>query len=106
MTTPQLKRANMTVQNIKKLSVKNYDDFRDLLSSSGIFEMTDCAIEIWCPERSEALEVEKMVKLLESMVHVTDVRVGSRIEDMTADDYLVVVREEKFTSPRRKTREK
>ena len=96
----------MTVQNIKKLSVKNYDDFRDLLSSSGVFEMTDCAIEIWCPELSETPEVEKMVKLLESMVHVTDVRVGSRIEDMASDDYLIVIREEKFISPRRKTREK
>lgn len=96
----------MTVQNIKKLSVKNYDDFRDILSSTGVFDMTDCAIEIWCPELAEAPEVEKMVKLLESMVHVTDVRVGSHIEDMTADQYLVVIKEEKFINPRKKTREK
>jgi hypothetical protein len=96
----------MKVQNIKKLSVKNYDDFRDILSKSGVFDMTDCAIEVWCPEVAEAPEVERMVKLLESMVHVIDVRVGSRIEDMIGDDYLVVIKEEKFTSPRRKAREK
>ena len=96
----------MTVQNIKKLSVKNYDDFRDILSESGVFDMTDCTVEIWCPEISEAVEVERMVKLLESMVHVVDVRVGSRIEDMIGDDYLVVIKEEKFTSPRRKARER
>ena len=59
----------------------NYDDFRDLLPTSGIFEYTDCVVEIWCPMDSEVEEVDRMVHLLESMVHVTDVKIGSDIEN-------------------------
>jgi hypothetical protein len=96
----------MTIQNIRNISVKNYEDFRDILSTSGVFDMTDCAVEIWCPELSEVEEVQRMVTLIESMVHVTDVKVGSRIQDLIDDDYLVVIREDKFSSPRKKTKER
>ncbi len=81
-------------QKTKILTVQNYDDFRDILPSSGLFEMTDCAIEIWCPEASEVEEVQRMVSLIESMVHVTDVRVGSDIENLTSEDYRVVIIED------------
>ena len=81
-------------QKTKILTVQNSDDFRDILPSSGLFEMTDCAIEIWCPEASEVEEVQRMVSLIESMVHVTDVRVGSDIENLTSEDYRVVIIED------------
>jgi len=76
------------------LTVQNYEDFRDLLPSSGLFDMTDCALEIWCPEASEVAEVQRMVTLVESMVHVTDVRIGSDIENLTSSDYRVVLIED------------
>jgi hypothetical protein len=77
----------MTTRTIK---ATNYEDFRDAIATSGIFDMTDCAVEIWCPELSEVQEVQRMVTLIESMVHVTDVKIGSAIEDLTSDDYRVI----------------
>jgi hypothetical protein len=79
----------------RTLKVKNYDDFRDMLPNSGLFDMTDCSVEIWCPEASEIEEIQRMVLLIESMVHVTDVKVGSDIENLISDDYRVVITEDK-----------
>jgi hypothetical protein len=73
------------------LTVRSYEDFLDALPTSGVFEMTDCTVEIWCPELAEVQELERMVRLIESMIHVTDVQVGSQIEDMASDDYRVVI---------------
>ncbi len=79
----------------RTLTVQNYDDFRDILPTSGLFDMTDCAVEIWCPEHAETDEVQRMVALIESMVHVTDVRIGSDIENLTSEDYRVVIIEDR-----------
>ena len=84
----------MTKQITRTLHVKNYDDFLDSLPTSGVFEMTDCTVEIWCPELAEVQELERMVRLIESMVHVTDVKIGSEIEDMASAEYRVVVTQE------------
>lgn len=75
------------------LNVKGYEDFRDKLSTSGLFDMTDCTIQIWCPESSDTDEIQKMVRLVESMVHVTDVQIGSQIQDLTSESYRVVIAE-------------
>lgn len=77
----------------KTIQAKDYDAFRDAIPSSGVFDMTDCAVKIWCPEKSDTKEIERMVNLLESMVHVTDVQVGSRIQDFAAEDYSVEITE-------------
>jgi hypothetical protein len=83
------------VQNtVRTLNVRTYDDFRDLIPTSGVFEMTDCSVEIWCPELAETEEVQRMVTLIESMVHVTDVRVGSNIEDFISEEYRIVISEQ------------
>lgn len=76
------------------LTVEDYDGFREMLPSSGLFDMTDCALEIWCPEASEIDEIQRMVSLVESMVHVTDVRIGSDIENLTSRTYRVVIIED------------
>lgn len=81
----------MSKLNTRTLHVKDYEDFRDSLPTSGVFDMTDCAVEIWCPELAEAEELQRMVVLIESMVHVTDVKVGSSLSDMISDEYRVVV---------------
>lgn len=80
----------------------NYDDFRDLLPTSGIFEFTDCSVEIWCPEFAQADEVQRMVNLLESMVHLTDVKIGSGIEDLVREDYRVIITEDENTIAKKK----
>ncbi len=78
----------------RTVNVKTYDEFRDMLPSSGLFDMDDCVVEIWCPEDSDVSQIEKMVHLVESMVNVVDVRIGSRVEDLVSDDYHVNLIEE------------
>ena len=78
----------------RTLNVKDYDELRDVLPTSGVFDMTDCAIEIWCPEVAETQEIEKMSSLIESMLHVTDIKVGSGIEDLASDSYRIVFLED------------
>jgi hypothetical protein len=75
------------------ITALDYTDLLGKLSSSGLFEMTDCNVEIWCPEKSDTGEIEKMVHLIESMVHVLDVKVGSSIEDLASDSYRVILKE-------------
>jgi hypothetical protein len=89
-----LKRMNRLIDRTRTITVQNYEDFLDRIPTSGLFDMTDCAIEIWCPEASEIEEVQRMVTLVESMVHVTDVRIGSDIENLTSRDYRVVLIED------------
>jgi hypothetical protein len=86
----------------RTLTVKTYEDFLETLPTSGLFEMTDCAVEIWCPEIAQIEEIQRMVSLLESMVHVTDVKIGSDIENLTSDDYRVVLIEDSDTIGRSK----
>jgi hypothetical protein len=86
----------------RTLTVRTYEDFLESLPTSGLFEMTDCAVEIWCPEFAEADEIQRMVLLLESMVHLTDVKIGSDIENLTSDDYRVVLIEDSNTLGRSK----
>ena len=93
-------------QKARTLVVTNYEQFRDLLPTSGLFDMTDCAVEIWCPEIAQVEEVQRMVTLLESMVHVTDVKVGSEIQDLTSEDYRVVLKEDNGAGKKRFTRDR
>lgn len=83
----------MPIAYSRTIEVSNYDELRDTLPTSGIFDMMDCAVEIWCPELSETEEVAKMTRLIESMVNVVDVRVGSTIEDMANVHYTIKVTE-------------
>ena len=81
------------IKNTRTMEVKSYEDFRDRIPGSGLFEMTDCTLEVWCPLESDVAEVQRMVTLVESMVHVTDVEIGSRTEDLLSDKYSVVITE-------------
>lgn len=84
--------------------MKTYEDFLDALPTSGVFDMTDCAVEIWCPEMASVPELERMVRLIESMVHVTDVQVSATVEDLIADEYRVVITETPSAGQRLKRR--
>lgn len=75
----------------RTLVVSDYEDFRDRIANSGVFEMMDCTVQVWCPEDSDVEQINRMVRLVESMVNVTDVQIGSRIEDLTSNAYSVVL---------------
>ena len=91
MTGFTTRKRKTAMQNTKTLKIKDYDELRDVLPTSGVFDMLDCALEIWCPESAQTIEIERMTKLVESMVHVTDVRVGSAVENLASDQYLIKI---------------
>lgn len=84
----------------KTMKIYNYDDLLERISTSGLFEMTDCTLEIKCPLDSDADQIQKMVHLVESMVHVKDVQISSTAEDLLDDFYKVVITE--VTDPKKK----
>jgi hypothetical protein len=84
----------MTQKEMMQLKVKNYDDLRDSLATSGLFDMTDCVVEIRCPMDSDVNEIKRMTNLIESMVHVTDVQVASTYEDLATSDYTITLTED------------
>jgi hypothetical protein len=75
------------------LRVTDYSQLRDQIASSGLFEFTDCKVEVWPPLESDTQEIERMVKLIESMVHVTDIKVSGTPEETTRQDYKIVIEE-------------
>jgi hypothetical protein len=80
--------------NVKTtIDAKDYDELRDKLSGSGIFDMSDCSLEIYCPELATTKEIERMVSTIESMIHVVDVRVSATPETSTLDHYKVEITE-------------
>jgi len=79
--------------NAITMTVDNYAQLRDRIADTGIFEVTDCKIELWAPLDSDVKEIEKMVNLIESMVHVTDVKVSSSPEESARTNYKLVIEE-------------
>lgn len=75
----------------KVIIVDGSDELRDALPESGVFDMLDCEVELLCPPTAATSEIEKMVKIIESMINVTDVRVTGipRSEDET--NYMVKI---------------
>lgn len=72
--------------NTKILTITTADELRDSLAGSGIFDMLDCEVELICPPNAQTSEIEKMVRTIESMINVVDVRVSGvpRYESDTA----------------------
>ena len=77
----------------KTMKIYNYDDLLDRISTSGLFDMTDCLLEIRCPLDSDADQIARMVLLIESMVHLKDVQITSTAEDLAEDSYKVIITE-------------
>ena len=86
-----------------KMRVESADDLRDALSTSGVFDMTDCTVLIDCPLDGTAEEIRKMVNILESAIHVNDVKIVGSVQT-DGDEYLIEVTEvpASFISERRK----
>lgn len=79
----------MAVKTVN-MKVDNSDELRDSLHHTGIFEMTDCIVEITCNMNHPVKEVQKMLDLIKGTINVVDTAV---IMDQDADEYLVQVRE-------------
>jgi hypothetical protein len=76
-----------------KIISRDADDFRDQIAHSGVFDMYDCEVEIYCPELAMADEVQRMVNTIESMINVVDVRIVSTPETLQIENYQVIITE-------------
>jgi len=65
----------------KTIRAEDTDRFRDLLPISGVFEMTDCTVEVYYPETATTEDLDYIKTLLESMIHITDIRVTQNPEE-------------------------
>jgi hypothetical protein len=71
-----------------RIIVTSADELRDSLSTSGVFDMTDCKVYIDCPLDSKTSEVKKMVSVLESVINVVDVEVSGHVKAID-DEYII-----------------
>lgn len=78
---------------VKTIEAKDYDDLRDKLPYSGLFDMLDCTLEIYCPELATTEEIQRMVNTVESMIHVVDVRVSATPETSVLENYRIEITE-------------
>ena len=81
----------MRTEPKRTIIVEGSSQLRDALPGSGVFDMLDCEVELLCPPTAATSEIEKMVKIIESMINVTDIRVTGtpRSEDET--NYMVTI---------------
>ena len=83
----------MTAPTIRSLKPVDAADLRDKLPTSGVFDMVDCAVEIYCPENSTTEDIQKMVATIENMINVVDVRVSATPEKATETTYEILITE-------------
>jgi|TARA_B110000483_G_scaffold240592_1_gene321543 hypothetical protein len=83
---------------IKLVRAEDPDSFRDLIPISGVFEIDDCTVEISYPLDASAEDLHKIVTIIESMIHVVDVRVSSSAIP-EQQEYLVTITETLPDSP-------
>jgi hypothetical protein len=72
------------------VTVESFDELRDSLYQTGLFEMADCVVEISCGMDSSVNEVEKMLRFIQGTINVVDSTV---FPDNEVENYLVQLRE-------------
>jgi hypothetical protein len=75
----------------KIIVVDGSDELRDALPLSGMFDMLDCEVELLCPPTAATSEIEKMVKIIESMINVTDIRVTGIPRSEDERNYMITI---------------
>ncbi len=86
----------MSVTSSRTLEVHSADEFRELLPTSGVFDMLDCKVELICPPAAQTEEVERMVTLIESMINVVDVNVVGVPRSEAEETYLITITDVPF----------
>lgn len=72
----------------KSIAIKTtgYNNFRDNIHLTSLFEMLDCKVEIITSPIGSVEELDKIVTLIESMINVVDIRITSNID---SEDFLI-----------------
>lgn len=72
------------------LLVNDANQLRDSLPLSGLFEMTDCAMEIGCGDYADMEEMNKMFDLVKSTIHIVNTAI---VSDDDVENYRVTFHE-------------
>lgn len=74
MTSTQRRNTLTTI----KLNVRDAEHLREILPISGLFDLTDCTIDISAPGDTPVHELQLINTLLESAINITayDIRIG------------------------------
>ena len=76
--------------NTVTIEVEDFNDLRDSLHQTGLFDMSDCIVEITCSMDRPVAEVQKMFSFIKTTINVVDTVV---ITDEYLDTYVVQLRE-------------
>lgn len=57
------------------LKVDNYEELRDALPTSGLFDIFDCNVELQCSHSAPAEEIDKMFGIIRSTINIVKTRV-------------------------------
>jgi hypothetical protein len=79
----------MTTKTVT-IEVEDFDELRDSLHQTGLFDMADCIVEITCNMNRPVAEVQKMFSFIKTTINVVDTVV---ITDEYLDTYVVELRE-------------
>jgi hypothetical protein len=72
------------------LRVESFEELRDSLHQTGLFDMSDCIVELSCGMESSVQEVEKMLSFIKGTINVVDSVV---MPDVDIEDYKIQLRE-------------
>lgn len=73
------------------IQVEDFDELRDSLHQTGLFEMSDCAVEITCSLDKKMNEVNKIFDFVKSVINVIDTNL---ITDDLIEGFRVKISEE------------
>jgi hypothetical protein len=70
------------------IETTSYEEFRDNIHLTQLFDMLDCTVEIVASPIGPVEDIERIVSLIESMINVIDVRITSRVD---SEDYVITL---------------
>lgn len=73
------------------IQVEDFDELRDSLHQTGLFEMSDCAVEITCSLDKKMNEVNKIFDFVKSVINVIDTNL---VTDDLIEGFRVKISEE------------
>lgn len=70
------------------LEVSSYEELRDQLPHTTVFDMVDCAVQIYSPYQAPVDDLHKITAFLESVINVTDLKITP---DDSIDRYAIYI---------------
>jgi C4-type Zn-finger protein len=63
------------------LKVDSYEELRDALPTSGLFDIFDCNVELQCSPTAPSSEIDKMFGIIRSTINIVKTRVTDTYDE-------------------------